>query len=265
MEGIFQDMGKTALVLSGGALFGAYHAGAWRALEREVSLDIVVGASVGSLNGWAIAGGCAADDLAGYWLDPSAAKLIRYRVPLAPWRGFFSPWALEERAQSLFATFRPIREFGVVVVEFPRFRSKLVTGADVTWRHLVASCAVPGGFGPIQVDGRSYVDGGLLCTTPVWAAVEMGATSIVAVNALPMVPSRVVRGAARGLRMMAKERPTQVPAESGIEVVMIVPPAGPLGTLSEALNWRADNVTRWIDQGERDAKAALKAWFSPAS
>ena len=43
---------KTALVLSGGGSRGAYEAGVWQALnELGVEIDIVTGASVGSLNG----------------------------------------------------------------------------------------------------------------------------------------------------------------------------------------------------------------------
>ena len=47
---------KTAVVLSAGGNYGAYQAGAWEVLAPIVEPDIVVGASVGSLNGWAIAG-----------------------------------------------------------------------------------------------------------------------------------------------------------------------------------------------------------------
>ena len=61
---------KTALVLSGGGMFGAYQAGAWKALSREISPDMVVGASVGALNGWLIASGVAAEELEQRWLDP---------------------------------------------------------------------------------------------------------------------------------------------------------------------------------------------------
>ena len=48
-------MVTTALVLSAGGMFGAYQAGAWKALAPELSPDLVVGTSAGSLNGWAIA------------------------------------------------------------------------------------------------------------------------------------------------------------------------------------------------------------------
>ena len=61
---------KTALVLSGGGMFGAWQAGAWRALAGRFAPDLIVGASVGSLNGYAIAGGATPDELAEFWLRP---------------------------------------------------------------------------------------------------------------------------------------------------------------------------------------------------
>ena len=52
-----------ALVLSAGGMFGAYQAGAWNVLSQRFQPDMVVGTSVGALNGWAIAGGCPPDEL----------------------------------------------------------------------------------------------------------------------------------------------------------------------------------------------------------
>ena len=51
-------MRRKALVLSAGGMFGAYQAGAWEVLSQSFQPDIVIGASIGSLNGWAIAAGC---------------------------------------------------------------------------------------------------------------------------------------------------------------------------------------------------------------
>ncbi|MGH9659904.1 MAG: patatin-like phospholipase family protein, partial [Bryobacteraceae bacterium] len=79
-------MPKTALVLSGGGLFGAYQAGAWKALAARFPPDLVVGASAGALNAWCIAGGCTPDELIAQWLDPAAGSLL------------FHPRALERRA-----------------------------------------------------------------------------------------------------------------------------------------------------------------------
>ena len=50
--------GKTALVLSGGGSRGAYQVGCWKALnELGFTFDMVVGVSVGALNGGMVAQG----------------------------------------------------------------------------------------------------------------------------------------------------------------------------------------------------------------
>lgn len=43
---------------------------------------------------------------------------------------------------------------------------------------VLASCAVPGLFPPVVLDGRHYVDGGLVHSIPLGRAVELGATEI---------------------------------------------------------------------------------------
>lgn len=125
-------------------------------------------------------------------------------------------------------------------------RARMVRGEDVTWRHLVASCSVPTGFPPVAIGGKLYVDGGLLDVLPLWAAVECGATRAVAVDALPEMPSRTVRTAAR---MAASVSPRRRAVE-GVEVLKI---GRKLGTLRDAVHWRPDNVRRWIEMGEDDA------------
>ena len=55
-----------ALVLSGGGLFGAWQAGAWSVLVDHIRPDLIVGASVGSLNGYVIASGGTPEELAEY-------------------------------------------------------------------------------------------------------------------------------------------------------------------------------------------------------
>src|SRR5262245_61644149 len=97
----------TALVLSGGGLFGAYQAGAWRALERVIRPDLIVGASVGALNGWCIASGLSADGLIQRWLAPQAGDLMRFRFPAWPWQGFFDARPLRDQARTLVRELKP--------------------------------------------------------------------------------------------------------------------------------------------------------------
>ena len=69
----------TALVLSGGGMFGAYQAGVWAALHDTIQLDMVVGASIGSLNGWLIAGGCSGETLEQNWLTLESGSQVACR------------------------------------------------------------------------------------------------------------------------------------------------------------------------------------------
>jgi len=260
---IERPMIKTALVLSGGGMFGAYQAGAWKALSREISPDMVVGASVGALNGWLIAGGVSAEELEQRWLDPSSGDVMTYRSPFARWRGVFDPRPLEATAKSLVSNYKLRMDFGVALLELPALRRRLVRNGEVTWRHLVASCAVPGGFAPVRVGGRLYYDGGLLEATPIWAALEMGAERVIAVNASRFVAPPGLGLAIRAIRAIGKRTtPSQQQAEGGPEVVMITP-KDVFGTLLDGAMWRRDRIRSWIDLGESDASAALESLRVP--
>src|SRR6516225_3816249 len=99
--------GKTALVLSAGGMFGAYQAGIWKALSERETPDLIVGASVGALNGWRIASGCPPEQLIEEWRDPSAAAALQL-FPRTGWRhGWFDPEPLRARAESVFASCKP--------------------------------------------------------------------------------------------------------------------------------------------------------------
>jgi len=222
---------RVALVLSGGGLFGAWQAGAWRALSSWLRPDLVIGASVGALNGYAIASGADPDELAELWLRPGFADLKNLPVTI----------------RSLMDRYTLRTGYAVVLTDLFRMRPKVIHGAGVTWRHLAASCAIPGVLPHHKIGGIRYVDGGLLNPLPVWAAVDLGATRIVALNALPEIPSAWLRPLARGFRRVAGYHP---PIAPGVELLTIAP-SGPLGSLSDALRWRRDNIERWLDLGYR--------------
>ncbi len=239
-------------------MFGAYQAGAWKALSREISPDIVIGASVGALSGWYIASGAPAEELERRWLDPASGDLMTHRVPWDRWRSLFNPSALEATAKFLVNNFKLQKEYGVALVELPALRRKLVSNGDVTWRHLVASCAVPVGFAPLRIDGRLYCDGGLLEATPIWAAVAMGAMRVIAVNASRFIPPPGVALLIKAVRAIGKMAGNAPPRAEGLDVVMIAP-KDPLGKMLDGARWREERIRRWIEMGERDAAAALES------
>jgi NTE family protein len=241
---------RSALVLSAGGMFGAYQAGAWQALEEFLRPDIVVGASVGCLNGWAIAGGCSGDWLASEWCNERRGQRLRWRFPRSITDGCLDSRDLEDDIRRLYAGFQPVRQFGVVLTALPAMRAHLFQAGDVTWEHLAASCAVPGLLPQRRIAGSLWSDGGLLGALPLWASVEMGATRIVAVNALPVAPSRVASFLLGGLRTIAhaSRNPPGVPC-------LTIAPDPPLGSPSDMLVWRRGKVEEWIERGRRDAAA----------
>jgi len=243
---------KTALVLSAGGMFGAYQAGAWRELSGGFRPDMVIGTSVGALNAWAIAGGCPPDELIRQWSSADTGAFLQLRMPLLPWRGFFDYGSFSHRIQELYSAFRPRIQCGVVMTDVLRLRQRLVQSADIRWEHLAATCAIPVGLPPVRVDGRLYVDGGLLNTLSLWAATEMGAERAVVVNALPLLPSRALRVVARALCSVSPRGPDP----RALDLVTIAP-STPLGSLTELVRWERDAVRRWIERGAEDTRRVM--------
>jgi predicted acylesterase/phospholipase RssA len=225
-------------------MFAAWEVGVWQVLRDRIQPDIVVGASAGAMNGWCIAGGATMDELAQEWRDPATAGLMRFGLHHS---GCMRPEALYAKAHELFARYRPRIPFGLTIVEAPSLRVRLVRGPEVTWQHLAATCSIPLAFPPVTIDGQRYVDGGLRAALPVWAAEAMGATRAIAVNCLTTLPFRL-------LRLVLRPRPPSPRLD-----VVHIEPSRPLGSLQDAIIWKSANVERWIEQGARDAKAALSS------
>jgi len=249
---------RVALVLSAGGMFGAYQAGAWHVLEKAVRPDIVVGASAGALNGWAIAGGKSAEAVAAHWRDPATREILRFRPGARWWNlwhlpAMFEVQALRDHAARVFAESSPVIDYGLALTRLPDYKVCLFRGPEITVEHLYGTAAIPACFPPARIGGRRYTDGGLIEKLPIRGALEMGATRIVAVDCLKL-DAPVVRAGMNAWRALrrggapAREVPTT-----------LIEPAAPLGNLKAAIFWERDNIERWMEQGARDAECAIAA------
>ena len=138
----------TALVFSAGGLWAAWEVGAWSVLRERFHPDLIVGASAGAWNGWAIAGGCTPQELARMWLDPATGGVMRFGLHST---GFLQGAPLRAKARDLFQQFQPRVPFALTIVELPSLRSRIVRDRDITWQHLAACCAIPFGFPPVEI------------------------------------------------------------------------------------------------------------------
>jgi NTE family protein len=243
---------KTALVLSAGGMFGAYQAGAYKAIAELAPPDIVVGASVGALNGWPIASRCTPDHLIERWLDPAAGDALQLFPNHGWWNGWFDPAPLRARAEEIWSRYEPRIPFGLVVVELPRLNARLVRHPHVIAEHLQATCSIPLFLPTVRIGKKRYLDGGLFEKLPIWAAIEMGATRIVAIDSLPNVGKWWLH---LGINIAHAFKPRRhYPADLDLTVIA---PSGTLGDANDAVFWKRENVERWVEMGMADASLAL--------
>jgi NTE family protein len=239
----YDEIVATALVLSAGGMYAAWEVGVWKALREHVPIDLVVGASAGAWNGWAIAGGATIDELERDWLDPTTGRVLEWGPHST---GLLRPEALYSKAHDLFVRYQPRIPFGLTVVQVPRLRVQLLRNGEISWQHLAASCSIPLCFPPVRIGNHYYVDGGFRGALPLWAAEAMGASRAIAVNSLTAQPFRAAHA------LFRQRRPS--PA---LEVIRIEPSV-PLGRLRDAVVWSRPAIARWLALGEMDGMRALR-------
>jgi NTE family protein len=241
-----------ALVLSAGGLFAAYQAGVLKALWPFWKPDIVVGTSAGALNAWLVAGGAGPDELIERWVHPDAGRAIKFRNSRDLWNGYFDPAPLLEQTRRIHRDFPRKLPLGVVSIEVPQFRPRLFRNDEITPEQLLATCSILLFYPWVRINGRRLVDGGLFEPMPLWAAAAMGATRVVAINALPRITPWAIHLVLSGMHRVRK---MPVPHDLDISVIS---PSGAMGTARDSMVWEKDHVERWVEMGMRDGEAFVK-------
>lgn len=239
MQSAVQAGGRRALLLSGGGFFGAFQAGAHGAIGE---FDLVVGASAGALNGYAIASGMSPTELQFLWLRAASVARDGLHLPRYWGDGLLNTAALEAMVDELVRKWRPRVPFGVVVSQGWRCRQILIENEKITADVLLASCAIPFLLPAKRIGGSLSFDGGIRGACPIWAARAMGATEIVAINVWTHLPAWWPGGNRRASR--GNDR----------SVTMVEPPIA-LGPLRASALASPATVQSWITLGRQTAEA----------
>lgn len=193
-------------VLGGGGSLGAAQVGMLRALaERGIVADLVVGTSVGALNGAVVAldPHDAVARLTPVWAMMTrrhvfpggplgqARTLRRGRTHLFPNTGLR---AVIDSHLPRDATFADLAvPFGAVTMDVTTAAAHVLRDGPLA-PALLASAAIPGIYPSVTIDGRQLYDGGVVANVPLIQALAMGARSLVVLDAafpgrLPGPPS----------------------------------------------------------------------------
>ena len=179
----------TAFVLGGGGVLGAHEVGMLRALgEAGIRPDLVVGTSVGAINGAFVAADPdrAADRLGQLWAGAHLQRAFSGTLLGRATRLARSGTHLHEIEPLLrmLESELPAKDFSDLRLPFNCVAAS-VEHASARWftsgplaPAVLASCAVPGLLPPVEIDGEHFFDGGLVDSIPVGRAIELGAGTV---------------------------------------------------------------------------------------
>lgn len=215
------DSIRVGLVLSGGGALGIAHIGIIQAIEEAgIRIDYITGTSMGSLVGALYSIGYTTDQLTDIVLSNNFNELFLER----PDRKYISNYEklADERTIISFPITRRgidlpvgiikgqniytflsklswpahgLENFNQLPIPFAAIGTDIETGEAKVFNSgyipdaLRASISLPSIFSPHEIDGKLYVDGGLIRNLPVQDAIDMGATYTIAVNVgSPLMP-----------------------------------------------------------------------------
>jgi NTE family protein len=157
--------------------------------ERAVTPDLILGTSIGAINGALFAALPNAEGvarLAELWSetnvsDLSAGVLLRRITTLA--RSGTHLQSIED-ARARLAAALPVDRVEDLTVPFQCVAASIERAAEHWFESgvladvVLASCAVPGILPPVRIDGEHFIDGGIVNSIPVARAVGLGAKTI---------------------------------------------------------------------------------------
>lgn len=185
---------RTAWVLGGGGNLGAIQVGMLRALvARGERPDLVVGCSVGALNGLMVAADPTPEGIEALrqvWLETSGDDVF-------PSGRVSGPWQLLTRGPSMFSNeglrdlidrCTPYERFEDYPIPLQCIATNLRTGRSHWFDRgpvhdaVLASAALPAALPPVVIDGEHYIDGGVIDNVPISRAITLGCDRVVVLH-----------------------------------------------------------------------------------
>ena len=254
---------KTAFVFAGGGSFGAIQVGMMHSLATHgISADMVVGSSVGALNGAYYAGDPTLKGV--LQLETIWRGLTRHDVFPVNWRtllGFV--WRRDfliphDGIAKLIDDHLPYRNLQDASLPVHIVTTDIVSGDSVVLSEgsaaqaIIASTAIPGAFAPVPYKDFYLADGAISSNTPVRVAVEKGAKRLIILPtgyacSTRTPPSGAVANALHALTLLiARQLVGELEGLSPDIEYFVVPPLCPLVGSPYDFSRTSDHIERAI-------------------
>ena len=264
---------KTAFVFAGGGSYGAIQVGMMHSLAaRGISADMVVGSSVGALNGAYYAGDPTLKGV--LQLETIWRGLTRHDVFPVTWRtllgflrrrDFLIP---HDGIQKLIDDHLPYRNLQDAELPVHIVATDIVTGDSVVLSEgsaaqaIIASTAIPGAFAPVPYKNFYLADGAISSNTPIKIAISKGATRLIILPtgyacSTGTPPTGAVANALHALTLLIARQLVSELEDIGPEIeYYVVPPLCPLVGSPYDFSRTSDHIERaiastdaWLAQG----------------
>ncbi len=264
----------TAFVLGGGGQLGAHQVGMLRALiERGVIPELIIGTSIGAVNGAMIAGDpslATIQRLADLWVSIGQKGVFDTSIFERIWTFAQSGTHVQDNLslRRLLTDAFTVELIEELTVPFQCVAASIEAASIHYFERgplvdaVLASSAVPGLLPPVEIDGQHYLDGGLVASIPLDRAIVLGATTIHVlqvgrVEAPLTVPSRPWEVAMVAFEISRRHRFMEVLANVPPGVTVHVLPTGEPKAFNDLRQYRMSSSTTVAERIERSYEATV--------
>lgn len=241
-------------------------------IDRGIRPDLIVGSSVGALNGAWLAGGSSEQDLrelADLWrgLERSAVFPATWLTGFTGFIGVRNHLVSNHAIRRLLAKHLRFERMESASIPLHVVATDVLTGKDVRLSTgpaidaVTASASLPGILPPVVIDGRSLMDGGVVNNTPISHAIELGATTVWVLPTgyactLSKVPRSALGMGLLGVTLAVNQRlALDIERYENVADIRVVPPLCPLdtspadfGNADELITRAREETAMWLDE-----------------
>lgn len=157
---------KIALVLGGGGARGLAHVGVLKVLEKNgIKADVVAGCSMGAIIGYFYAAGRGAKEIEDFILQTRISEFFDFSIGQLGIRR-------TDKMKEVFEKFSGVKYFKNLEIPLYINATSISDGKEKVFSKgkifsaVRASLSIPGVFEPCEIEGKYYIDGGVINQNP---------------------------------------------------------------------------------------------------